>query len=268
MKIGLIAGSGQLPIEFAKSVYKSGQDLYICAIKSSANKEIEKFGKTFWFSFGESQKIIDMFKENDVKKLVMLGKIEHSSILFHFYKLDKRAREFLSKIKDKRAKSILYGIIRELETEGFEFIDPTPYLEHLVVEEGVIGNIKPDSQILEDIKFGMHIAKEVAQLDIGQTVVVKDKVVVAVEGLEGTDKCILRSKELCGEGSVICKAARKNQDMRYDVPVVGLKTLESLRKIGAKALAIEASKTYLLDRETFIKKADDYGIAVVGVKVE
>lgn len=268
MKIGLIAGSGQLPVEFAKSASERGESVYICAVKSSTDKDIEKFGKTFWFSFGEAQKIIDTFRENDVSKLVMLGKIEHSSILFHFYKLDRRAREFLSKIKDKRAKSILYGIIQELEGEGFEFIDPTPYLRNLVVEEGLIGNIKPDRQTMEDIHFGMHIAKEVAQLDIGQTVVVKDKVVVAVEGIEGTDRCIIRSKELCGGGSVVCKAARKNQDMRYDVPVIGLKTLESLKKAGVKAIGVEAGKTYLLEKEMFIKKADKLGIAVIGVKLE
>lgn len=268
MKIGLIAGSGQLPVEFAKSALQNEEEIYIFAIKSSTDKNIQKYGKTFWFSFGEAQKLIDTLKENQIKNLVMLGKIEHSSIIFHFYKLDKRARDFLAKIKDKRAKSILYGIIQELESEGFNFIDPTPYLKHLIVEEGLVGNIKPDSQTLEDIKFGMYIAKEVAHLDIGQTVVVKDKVVIAVEGVEGTDRCILRSKELCGSGATVCKAARKNQDMRYDVPVVGLRTLENLKKIGAKALAIEAGKTYLLDRETFAKKADDYGIAVVGVKLE
>lgn len=268
MKIGLIAGSGQLPVEFAKSASQKGEDVYICCIKSSTDRDIEKFGKVFWFSFGEAQKIIDTFRENGVNKLVMLGKIEHSSLLFHFFKLDKRAREFLSKIKDKRAKSILHGIIQELEQEGFEFIDPTPYLKSLVVEEGIIGNIKPDPQTMEDIIFGMEIAKEVAHLDIGQTVVVKDKVVIAVEGIEGTDKCILRSKDLCGGDSVVCKAARKNQDMRYDVPVVGLKTLESLKKAGAKALGIEAGKTYLLDKEKFIKKANEFGISIVGVKLE
>lgn len=268
MKIGLIAGSGQLPIEFAKSASKNGNEVYIFAIKSSADRDIQQYGKTFWFSFGEAQKLIDTIKENQIKNLVMLGKIEHSSILFHFYKLDKRAKDFLAKITDKRAKSILQGIIQELEAEGFCFIDPTPYLKNLLVEEGIIGNIKPDDKIMQDIKFGMYIAKEVANLDIGQTIVVKDGVVIAVEGIEGTDRCILRSKELCGIGSTVCKAARKNQDMRYDVPVIGLKTLESLKKAGARALAVEAGKTYLLDKEKFIKKADEYNIAVIGVKLE
>lgn len=268
MKIGLIAGSGQLPLEFAKSVYESQGQLSIFAIKSSTDKSIEKFGKTFWFSFGEAQRLIDTLKREGIENLVMLGKIEHSSLIFHFYKLDKRAREFLAKLKDRRAKSILHGIIEELEKEGFKFIDPTPYLGSLLAPAGVMTKLKPDIATLEDIQFGMFIAKEIAQLDVGQTVVVKDRVVIAVEGVEGTDRCILRSKDLTDAGAVVCKAARKNQDMRYDVPVVGLKTLDSLKKLKAKALAVEAGKTYIIDKDAFIKRADDLGITVVGVKVE
>lgn len=268
MKIGLIAGSGQLPLEFAKTAHTIGDEVCIFAIKSSTNREIENFGKTFWFSFGEAQKLVDTIKGEGIENLVMLGKIEHSSLIFHFYKLDKRAREFLSKLKDKRAKSILQGVIEELEREGFKFIDPAPYLGSLLAPEGLITDIQPEKEILEDIHFGMMIAKEVADLDIGQTVVVKNKVVIAVEGVEGTDRCILRARELTDNGAVVCKAARKNQDMRYDVPVVGIKTLDSILKLRGRALAVEAGKTYILDRERFTKKAKDLGITVMGVKVE
>lgn len=264
MKIGLIAGWGELPLTFAKNV---NQDLVIVAIKSSANKEIEKYGKTYWFSFTEAQKIIDTLKKEGVNKLVMLGRIDHKSILFHFYKFDERAKKFLTSLKDRRAKSILHSIIEELEKEGFEFIDPTPYLSSLLVEEGFLVNPIEDQNLKKDIQFGMKLAKEVAELDIGQTVVVKDGVVIAVEGIEGTDKCILRAGELAGEGTIVCKAARKNQDMRYDVPVIGTLTLESMKKAKAKVLAVESGKTYLLEREKFIKKAKDYGISVVGVKL-
>lgn len=267
MKIGLIAGWGELPLTFAKTAYEKKDDLVIIAIKSSASREIEKYGKTLWFSFTEPQKIIDRLKKEGVNKLVMLGKIEHKSILFHIHKFDERAKKFLSSLKDKRAKSILHSIIKELENEGFEFIDPTPYLSSLLVEEGFLVNNIEDESIKKDIQFGMKIAKEIAELDIGQTVVVKDGVVIAVEGVEGTDKCIIRAGELAGEGTVVCKAARKNQDMRYDVPVIGLLTLESMKKAKAKVLAVEAGKTYILDREKFIKKAKDYGISVLGVKI-
>ncbi len=267
MKIGLIAGWGELPVTFAKSAFEKKEDIIIIAIKSSANKEIEKYGKTYWFSFTQAQKIIDTLKREGVNKLVMLGKIDHRSILFHFYKFDERSKKFLTNLKDKRAKSILHSIIQELENEGFEFIDPTLYLESLLVEEGYLVNTIEDDNIKKDIEFGMKMAKEVAELDIGQTVVVKDRVVIAVEGIEGTDKCILRAGDLAGEGTVVCKAARKNQDMRYDVPVIGTLTLESMKKAKAKVLAVESGKTYLLERDKFIKKAKDYGITVVGVKI-
>lgn len=266
-KIGLIAGWGDLPLTFAKSAFEKNQDLTIIAIKSSASKELEKYGKTYWFSFTEAQKIIDTLKKEKVKNLVMLGKIEHKSILFHLHKFDERAKNFLFSLKDKRAKSILHSIINELEKEGFEFIDPTPFLSSLLVEEGFLVNPIEDENIKKDIVFGMKIAKEVADLDIGQTVIVKDGVVIAVEGVEGTDKCILRGGELGGEGTVVCKAARKNQDMRYDVPVVGVKTLESMKKAKAKVLAVESGKTYLLNKDEFIKKAKEYKISVLGVKL-
>lgn len=267
MKVGLIAGSGELPIAFAKSSSQKKDDLTIIAIKSSADKKLQQFGKTHWFSFTEPQKIIDFLKKENIQNLVMLGKIDHASILFHFHKLDQRGKNFLNKLKDKRAKSILHSIIQELEEEGFIFIDPTPYLKELLIPEGFIINPVYNQGILKDVEFGMKIAKEIADLDIGQTVVVKDGVVIAVEGVEGTDKCILRGGELGGENTVICKTARSNQDMRYDVPVIGLKTLESMKKAKAKVLAVEANKTFLLEKEKFINRAKEYGITVLSFKI-
>ncbi|GAB6073003.1 UDP-2,3-diacylglucosamine diphosphatase LpxI [Venenivibrio stagnispumantis] len=262
-KIGLIAGSGELPITFAKNC----NDVTIFAIKSSADKDIEKYGKTIWLPFGQAQYLINSLKENNIKKLVMLGKIEHKSIILNFHKFDKRAKDFLSKLKDKRAKTILTGIIKELEKEGFEFIDPTPYLKDLLIEENFIIDNGITEEIKKDIQFGIKIAKEIANLDIGQTVVVKEGNIIAVEGIEGTDQCILRAGELAGENCVVCKTARKNQDMRYDVPVIGIKTLESMKKIKAKALAVEAGKCYLLNKEKFIETANKYKISVVSVKL-
>ncbi len=264
---GLIAGAGELPLTFAKSAKEKKLPLKIFAIKHIADKSLEKFAPVFWINFGEAQKLIDLMKKENIKDLVMLGKIEHYSLIFSFYKLDKRAKQFFSNLKDKRAKSILEGVIRELEKEGFSFIDPTPFLSSLLVGEGVINSIKPDEKYLKDIEFGLKIAKEIADLDIGQTVVVKDGIVIAVEGIEGTDECIKRGGKLGGEGIIVCKAARKNQDMRYDVPVIGIQTLKSMKKAKAKLLAVEAGKTYLLDRENFIKTADKYGISVIGVKI-
>jgi len=264
-KIGLIAGSGELPIEFAKNVSKKGLPLEIFAIKRITDKSIQKYAKTHWINFGEAQKLIDLMKERKISEVVMLGKIEHYSLIFSLHKLDKRAREFFSALKDRRAKSILEAVLKELEKEGFKPIDPTPYLKHLLMPKGLLNNIHPTKEQLEDIKFGFEIAKQIAELDIGQTIIVKNKIVIAVEGIEGTDKCILRGGDLGGEGTIVCKSARKNQDMRYDVPVIGLKTLKSMKKAKAKVLGVESGKLFLLNRTEFIKTADKYGISVIGL---
>ncbi len=266
-KLGLIAGSGELPQTFAKNASQKGENVVIFGIKGTTDKDIEKYAPVKWVNFGETQKLIDLMKEEQVKNLVMLGKIQHYSLIFSFAKLDERAKKFFSSLKDKRAKSILEAVIKELEKEGFRFIDPSPYLSNLLVEEGIIGSLKPDEELLKEAKFGLKIAKEIAELDIGQTVVVKDRIVIAVEGIEGTDECIKRGGKLGGKGTVVCKAARENQDMRYDVPVIGVQTLKSMKKAGARMLVVEAGKTYLLEKEKFIKTADRYGIIVVGLKL-
>ncbi|NPA53439.1 MAG: LpxI family protein [Aquificae bacterium] len=263
-KIGLIAGAGELPVVFAKEVSQKKIPLEIFAFKKISDKKLKQYAPVKWFHFGEAQKLIDSMKKANVKDVVMLGKIEHYSLIFSFHKLDKKAKDFFSSLKDKRAKSILEAVIKELENEGFSFIDPSPYLSSLLVKEGLLNSIKPEKEFLKDAEFGLKIAKEIAQLDIGQTVVVKNGIVIAVEGIEGTDKCIIRGGKLGGKETVVCKVARKNQDMRYDVPVIGPKTLKSMKKAKAKVLAVEAGKTYLLEKEKFIKLADKYKISVIG----
>ncbi|NPA13270.1 MAG: LpxI family protein [Aquificae bacterium] len=267
-KIGLIAGSGELPVEFAKSVVSQGKPLHIYAIKGITDKSIQKLAPTTWLRLGEAQKLIDSMKKDGITDVVMLGKIEHFHILKSIHTFDKRARGFFSQLKDRRAKSILEAVLKEMEKEGFNPIDPSPFLSQLLVPEGLIAGEIPPEGAMEDGYFGLKIAREIAQLDIGQTVVVKDKVVVAVEGLEGTDKCILRAGDLAGEGCVVCKVARVNQDMRYDVPVIGEKTLKSMKKAKAKLLFVEAGKTFLVDKDSFRKKAKDFGISVVGINLE
>lgn len=272
-KIGLIAGSGQLPIIFAKTAKDQGKEITVFGIetffglKKITDKRIERYAPIKWIPFGKAQMLINLMKEEGIKDVVMLGKIEHILLITSFFQFDERAKSFFSSLKDKRAKTILEGVIKELEREGFNFIDPSPFLSSILVKEEIIGSLKPDEKLLKDAKFGLKIAKEVAHLDIGQTVVVKDGNIIAVEGIEGTDRCIKRAGKLAGKGSVVCKAARKNQDMRYDVPVIGPKTLKSMKKAGAKMLAVEAGKTYLVEEEKFKKLADKYGIVVQGFNI-
>ncbi|WP_029520607.1 UDP-2,3-diacylglucosamine diphosphatase LpxI [Persephonella sp. IF05-L8] len=263
-KIGLIAGAGELPVAFAKSAVQKEKPLKIYAIKGITDKKIQNIAPTVWLNLGEAQKLIDSMKQDHITDVVMLGKIEHFHLLKSIHRFDKRARSFFNQLIDKRAKSILEAVLNELQKEGFNPIDPTPYLSSLLVPEGLIAGKYPEEHFIEDAKFGLKIAKEVAELDIGQTVVVKDKIVVAVEGLEGTDKCIIRGGELAGEYTVVCKVARKNQNMRYDVPVIGTQTLKSMKKAKAKLLAVEAGKTFLVEKEEFKKLAQKYNISIIG----
>ncbi|WP_457625181.1 LpxI family protein [Persephonella sp.] len=267
-RIGLIAGAGELPVEFSKSAVSKGENLKIYAIKGITEKSIQNIAPTTWLYLGQAQKLIDKMKEDQIKDVVMLGKIEHYHLIYSIHRFDKRARDFFGQLIDKRAKSILEAVLKELEKEGFNPVDPTPYLSGLLFPEGHIAGPPPTENLIEDAKFGLKIAKEVAQLDIGQTVVVKDKIVIAVEGIEGTDKCIIRGGELGGEGTVICKVARRNQDMRYDVPVIGIKTIKSMKKAKSRLLAVEAEKTFLLQGDKFKELADKYSISVIGVKIQ
>ncbi|NPA52721.1 MAG: LpxI family protein [Aquificae bacterium] len=268
MKIGLIAGEGSLPEEFLKSAQKKNIQVVIFGIKGITDPSLGNYGKLVWVDFGKLQQLIDSLKKEKIQDLIMLGKIEHKTLLESISEFDQRALMFLSKLQDKRAVPILEGLIKEFEAEGFRFIDPMPFLEDILVKEGVLTKHKPDKKQLKDANFGLKIAKSIAELDIGQTVVVKDQIVIAVEAIEGTDRCILRGGSLGGEGTVVCKVARRNQDMRYDVPVIGIQTLKSMVEAKAKVLAVEAEKTYLIDKENFIKFADKNGITVIGIKLD
>ncbi len=266
-KIGLIAGAGELPVEFAKSALNKNKQLVIYGIKGITDRKIQSIAPTKWLYLGQAQKLIDTMKEDNISDVVMLGKVEHYHLLTSIHRFDNRARKFFSSLIDRRAKSILEAVLKELEKEGFNPIDPSPYLSSLLAPEGLIAGDNPPQHLMEDALFGLKIAKEVAQLDIGQTVVVKDRIVIAVEGLEGTDKCIIRGGELGGEGTVVCKVARKNQDMRYDVPVIGEKTLKSMKKAKAKLLAVEAGKTFIIGNEELKKMASKFHISIIGINL-
>ncbi len=266
-KIGLIAGAGELPVEFAKSARKKKENLTVYGIKGITDRKIQSIAPTRWLYLGQAQKLIDTMRQDQITDVVMLGKIEHYHLLTSIHRFDRRAREFFSSLIDRRAKSILEAVLKELEKEGFCPIDPSPYLTSLLAPEGIIAGENPPKYLMEDALFGLKIAKEIAQLDIGQTVVVKDKVVIAVEGLEGTDRCIIRGGELGGEGTVVCKVARKNQDMRYDVPVIGIKTLKSMKKAKAKLLVVESGKTFVIGSEELKKTASQLRISIIGIKL-
>jgi len=267
MRIGLIAGNGRMPLIFADEVKRRGDQLVVVALKEEADSAIEpKADSLSWISLGQLSKTIDFFKQNGVERCVMAGQVKHTQ-LFRGITPDFRTIKLLATLVNKKAESVLGAVIQEFAQEGIQFLPSTLYLEKLLCPIGPLTRIKLNKDQEEDVAFGVPLAKTLSGLDIGQTLVVKDKTVVAVEGMEGTDACIRRAGEVAGKGCVVIKVARPKQDLRFDVPVIGLRTLESLEAANVSVLAVEANKTLLLDKELFLEKANALRIAITGISL-
>jgi DUF1009 family protein len=262
VKVCLVAGSGSLPIAFVKKAKELGDDVLVVGVKGITSIEANAY-----LPLGKVGTLVKLLEKHHINKIVLLGKFEHKLLFSHLLTLDSLALKILKRAKDRRAQSLVRALMDELEEMGFEFIDPKPYLEELLAGRGTLNSLEPSSQAMEDGLFGFPIAKEVAQLDVGQTIVVKEKTVVSVEAMEGTQEAIYRAGKLAGKGCRVIKVARKSQDFRIDVPTVGLDTLEALRQIKADALFLEAGKVYIVDKDKFLKLADRYKISVVGLPI-
>jgi hypothetical protein len=257
-----VAGSGSLPTAFVKKAKELGDEVFVVGVKDITSIEANAY-----LPLGKVGTLVKLLEKHDINKVVLLGKFEHKLLFSHLLTLDSLALKILKRAKDRRAQSLVRALMDELEEMGFEFIDPKPYLEELLAGKGTLNSLEPSSQAMEDGLFGFPIAKEIAQLDVGQTIVVKEKTVVSVEAMEGTQEAIYRAGKLAGKGCRVIKVARKNQDFRIDVPTVGLDTLEALRQIKADALFLEAGKVYIVDKDKFLKLADKYKISVMGLPI-
>jgi DUF1009 family protein len=257
-----VAGSGSLPNAFVKKAQELGDEVFVVGVKGITSIEANAY-----LPLGKVGTLVKLLEKHHINKLVLLGKFEHKLLFSHLLTLDSLALKILKRAKDRRAQSLVRALMDELEEMGFEFIDPKPYLEELLAGKGTLNRLEPSSQAMEDGLFGFPIAKEIAQLDVGQTIVVKEKTVVSVEAMEGTQEAIYRAGKLAGKGCRVIKVARKSQDFRIDVPTVGLDTLEALRQIKADALFLEAGKVYIVDKDKFLKLADKYKISVVGLPI-
>jgi DUF1009 family protein len=263
--IGLIAGNGAFPLLLAREAKTRGDRLIAVALKEEADPAIESIADEITrLSIGQVGKIIDYFKDHQVTHAVMAGQVKHTQ-LFKNILPDLRAAKILAKAVNNKAGSVLSLVIQEFEHEGIQFLPSTLYLEHWLCTEGLLTQRRLNSNEEADIAFGLPLARALAGQDIGQTVVVKDKSVVAVEAMEGTDACIRRAGDIAGPGCVVIKVARPKQDLRFDIPVVGSRTLESLVKAGIRVLALEAGKTLLLDKESLIKEANAAQISIQGL---
>jgi len=264
--LGLIAGGGELPMSVARDARSQGVSRIVGVgfPGQTAPELAELVDEMNWIGVGQLGKLIRIFKKGGVSEAVMIGRIDPKLVISKVA-LDVRMLALAMRIKDRRPDTVLRAIADEMNKDGIRLIDSTAYLRPVLAGQGPMTGRRPDKEVEEDIKFGTAMAREIARLDIGQTVAVRKKAVVAVEAMEGTDAAIRRAGELCAGGMVVAKVSRPRQDMRFDVAVVGRETIELLALYKAAALALEAGKVIIIDKADFLKRADSSGIAVVGV---
>lgn len=251
---------------FCEAAKRSGNRIVAIAIKGETSPRIKKLAdKTYWLKLSEFNRIFEIFRSQDVKKVVMAGQISPARLFSREVRDSEVIQQILLNIKNKKADTIFGAIADKLTDAGLELMDSSIFIQDLLVNKGVLTHNQPDPLVWEDISFGFDLAKSVGALDIGQTVAVKEKAIVAVEALEGTDNLIKRAGKITRGGITVIKAAKPRQDMRFDIPVIGLRTIQSLIIAGAKCLAVEADKTLFIDREASIKLAERKGISIVGV---
>jgi len=261
-KIGLIAGGGTLPLEFVRAVKKTGDSVVVFALVGMASPEIEnEADKVYWLKIGQFAKFIFLLLKERIRDLAMLGKVS-KNVIYQTETHDATGRDLLKKVKDKKDYSLLKEITRRLKHIGVEVVDAKRYLTHLSPGRGLLTRTAPNKAIGLDIRFGYDAARRLADMDIGQTVVVKGQTIVALEAMEGTDSTIERAADIAGPGCVMVKVSRTRQDMRWDVPTVGPATMERIIKGKYSAIAIESGSMFLLEKEKFIQMADEAGIII------
>jgi DUF1009 family protein len=277
-RLGLIAGNGKFPFLVLDAARARGYDVVVAAIKEETAPEILEHGSvsTHWLSLGELTKLIDTFKREGVTTAVMAGQVKHKQI-FSAIRPDWKMAKLLLSLTTRNTDSLIGGIAKILEEEGIHLMSSTALLEPLLAREGVLTKRRPTDQEQTNITYGRSVAHHLSRFDIGQTVVIAEAACVAVEAMEGTDATILRAGELMaglhGEASTlsrtltVVKVAKPNQDMRFDVPVIGMHTIETMKKAVAACLALDAQRCLILDGEALIKAADDADIAIVADKL-
>ena len=264
-RIGLIAGNGRFPIIFADNAKKLGYHVSAVAHEGETEPELASHvDRIHWIKIGQLNKLIKAFKDDGVHQAVMLGGIKKTHV-FTTVRPDFRTLAMATRLALWKDDDILRELAKELEREGIAICESTFGLEGILVEEGTLTARAPSEKEWEDIRYGWEVAHDIGRLDIGQCVVIKDRVVVAVEAVEGTDGAIKRGGDLAKEGAVVVKRSKPQQDLRFDLPAVGPRTIEVMASVKASVLAIEAGRTILLDREIMLEKAKSSRIAIVGI---
>ena len=265
-KLGIIAGEGNFPIIFSREAKRENIPVVALAINGLTSSQLSNYvDKIYWLNLSEIGKLIKLFKEEGIKFAVMVGKVPQSIIL-HYDQFDEMSREILKRLDNKQANSILMRVIEEFAKENITFIDTSLFIKHMFASKGLITPNRPLTESEEkDIQFGYELAKVIAGVDIGQTIVVKNQIVVAVEAIEGTDMTILRGGKLGGDGTVVIKVSKPKQDKRFDLPIVGLDTIKTMRSAKASCIAISAGETLLFDKEECVNLAEESNICILGI---
>jgi DUF1009 family protein len=269
LPLGLIAGNGRFPCLVLEAAHAQGRPVTVVAIKDEAEPALvaaaEARGATLhWVSLGQLGKVISVLKAASITEAVMAGQVKHVKIFSDFMP-DLTLLSVIRRLTSKNTDSLIAAVADVMQEKGIGLLDSTAFLSPLLAPAGVLTRRAPDAREDADLAFGYAQADAVAGLDIGQTIVVKDRAVVAVEAMEGTDATIARAGQLAGAGAVVVKVAKPKQDMRFDVPVVGVPTIAAMRAAGATALSVDAGKTLLIDGPAaLVAAADEAGITVVG----
>jgi hypothetical protein len=265
MKYGLIAGNGRFPFLVLEGARAAGVEMAVAAIKEETDARIESLARTVeWISVGHLGRLIKFFRREGVTHAIMAGQVKHVQIFKLSALPDLRMARMLARLKRRNTDALIGAVADELAGEGITLIDSTTFLQPLLAREGVLTRRAPNKHELADIEYGLQVALELARLDLGQTIVVKNQAVVALEAMEGTDATIRRASELVrGRPLTVVKVAKPNQDMRFDVPVIGLQTIETLQACNVTALSLTADKTLIFDRAETLAAADQQKIAII-----
>jgi DUF1009 family protein len=264
-RIGLIAGAGEVPLYFAQKASQNGIKLISIGFSEEIKNGLAPFSeKSYSIGVGQPGKIYETLHQNNVKDLLILGKVD-KTVVFKLQKFDLKALQFLKNIMTHEDKVLLLGVIAELEKEGFQVLNQKEFMSEIFPKKGGLSSRVPTRQELEDIEFGLPIARKLADMEIGQTLIVKNKTVVAVEAMEGTDGAIQRGCELAQKNCVVIKVSRTNQDYRYDSPGIGPQTIRMLAEGKAGVLALEAERVMVVEQKKVVALANEAKIAVVSV---
>lgn len=269
MKYGMVAGSGRFPLLALETARKLGDDVVAIALREEAAPEVEQVAaKCYWISLGDLSKLIDICKRESITDLIMAGQVKHATI-FSSIRPDWRLLKLLASLKEKNTEALIGGVARVLQDEGIHLADSTLFLKPLLAGSGVLSKRKPTDDENKDIRYGRRIASTLAGMDVGQSVAICQRACVAVEAMEGTDAMLRRAATLTnGRPLTLVKSSNRRKHLLYDVPVVGLTTIETMAETGATALAVDAGRTLMLDREKMLERGNELKIAIAGLEAD